>query len=190
MQEDFTYREVREETYVIDIETGEIFSAPLAEHLESVFYAHLNELQQMLPSRKPSECKTLEELDEICINDDRQYQTIDFDSGKLFDIVKSGIIEFDGSLQWRAMQLAALINQRNVAITNTGTMCEAISVSPKHLSRELAPLIEGGFIKVSSPLGEKKKERVILLNPHLFWKGDWSKRNEIQTKALRTGAWE
>lgn len=190
MQEDFSYKGVAGETYVYDIETGEAFRTPLAEHLESTFYAHTRVPQHTIPLRKTSECKTLEELEDVCTNDDKTHQTIDFDSGKLFDIVKSKIIEFDGILQWRAMQLAALINQRNVAITDTVSVSKAIGVSPKNLSRELAPLIEDGFIKVFTPLGVKEKTRVILFNPHFFWKGDWEKRNAIRRKALLTGEWE
>ncbi|QBX72407.1 hypothetical protein E4630_17025 [Aeromonas hydrophila] len=190
MREDLSYKEVAEETYVFDAETGEIFRAPLTDHLESVPYAHIGLPQHTASLRKPSECKTLEELEDVCTNDDKTHQTIEFDSGKLFDIVKSKIIEFDGILQWRAMQLAALINQRNVAITDTVSLSKAIGVSPSHLSRELAPLIEGGFIKVFTPRGLREKTRVILFNPHLFWKGDWEKRNAIRRKALLTGEWE
>jgi hypothetical protein len=175
VREDLSYKEVAEETYVFDVETGEVFRTPLTDHLESVPYAHIGLPQHTASLRKPSECKTLEELEDVCTNDDKTHQTIEFDSGKLFDIVKSKIIEFDGILQWRAMQLAALINQRNVAITNTVSVSKAIGVSPSHLSR---------------PRGLREKTRVILFNPHLFWKGDWEKRNAIRRKALLTGEWE
>ena len=162
------------------------------EELEVVSYAHKDDTYYYRPRRNTSECKTVEELYDVCVSDDYQNGVIESHcDGVLFDIVKSKIIKFEGRKhQHIAMDLATLIQIRNVAVTTTDKIADTIDKNKKHLVRELKQLEEHGFIKVFTPCGRTSNVRTILFNPSLFWKGDYSIRNMVQNKALMTGEWE
>lgn len=141
--------------------------------------------------RKLSECKTTEELFEECECDAYQHGQIEFHPETLFDIVKSKIIKFEGRKhQHIAMDLAALIQIRNAAVTSTDIIAETIDMNKNQLPRTLKPLEDNGFIKVFAPCGKKSNVRTILFNPSLFWKGDYTIRNMVSTKARMTGEWQ
>ncbi|MFM5820084.1 hypothetical protein [Aeromonas sanarellii] len=179
------------ENLYFDLETGEVYEHPHTnENLEAVEYKHPVEEFSSIHSRKLSECKTVEELMEACENDEYQSSTVEFEGGALFNIITSKIIPFDGAQQFRAMQLAGLITIRNAAMTTTGAIADTLGIDKKNLKRELQSLIDTGLIEVFSPCGDKNKVRVILFNPFLFWKGDYSVRNMIRNLSLETGEWQ